>query len=155
VRLAGALNVESAAWSFLLTTPSLGVDSARGDVKTHEASVAHRLSTPLHAAPSQNTQRGDVNVTSAQALSEDKFHVGALDSACNRTCCGPVWMDSYLTSTQRMHLLVFNSSLVSSVEEEEERFKFGNCGLVTSAKCWRYQHVFLERLFLSGFQWCL
>ena len=96
----------------------------------------HRLSTPLHEAPSQNTQRGDVNVTSAQALSEDKFHAGALDSACNRTCCGPVWMDSYLTSSQRMHTLVFNSSLVSSVEEEE-RFKFGNGGLVTSAKCWR------------------
>ena len=64
MRLAEALNVESAAWSFLLTTPSLGVDPARSHVKTHEASVAHRLSTPLHEAPSQNTQRGDVNVTS-------------------------------------------------------------------------------------------
>ena len=48
--------------------------------------------------------------------------MGALDPACNRTCCGPVWIDSYLTSSQRMHLLVFNSSLVSSVEEEEELF---------------------------------
>ena len=98
-------------------------------LKPHETSAVHRLAIPLHEALLQNTQRDGENLA-AQALSEDKFHVGALDSACNRTCCGPQWMESYVAAPPAI------SSLISTVEETE-RFKFGNGDLVTSAKRWR------------------
>ena len=84
----------------------------------------------------QSIQRdGQLRAASAQALSGDKFHVGALDSACSRTCCGPVWMDSYMAKLAQLappHVvdLVFTA-------EEQERFKFGNGGLVTSSKRFR------------------
>ena len=134
---------ELAISSSLTSTPSPGAVEIPNTIepKTHEASVVHRLSVPSHEALSQSIQRdGQLRAASVQALSEDKFHVGALDSACNRTCCGPVWMDSYMAKLAQLappHVvdLVFTA-------DEQERFKFGNGGLVTSSKRFRGQHVF-------------
>ena len=107
VRIAEALNSELAISSSLTSTPSPGAveTNLTSETKTYEASVVHRLSVPLHEALSQSTQRDDqLRNSSAQALSEDKFHVGALDSACNRTCCGPVWMESYISKLAKSFL---------------------------------------------------
>ena len=132
VRLAEALTVNAdgtTTSTSISTTPSVD-----GILKPHETSVVHRLSTPLHEALIQNNQR-DSDSSAVQVLSEDKFHVGALDSACNRTCCGPIWMDSYVAALSK-NAPPSITALVSSVEETE-RFKFGNGGLVTSSKRWR------------------
>ena len=136
VRLAEALNTE-------FTTPSpvssahasSTVPSAAGvasEPMHHEASVVHRLSVPLHEALSQPTQRDDLMQCPPQGLAEDKYSVGALDSACNRTCCGPAWMDTYLKKLSEPGSPGI-ASLVSTVDEQE-RFKFGNGGLVASTK---------------------
>lgn len=97
--------------------------------------MTHRLSAPLHEALSQSTQRGDAVSAVPQVLNDDKYHVGALDSACNRTCCGPLWMDSYVAHLSQ-HAPAEISFLVSTVDEEG-RCKFGNGGLVASSKRWR------------------
>ena len=131
VRLAEALEIETAA-------PSVGhgtSDDVNIAGKSHEAAVVHRLSTPLHEALEQSNQRADLSLRSAQVLSNDKLQVGALDSACNRTCCGECWMDSYLNDLRSSAPFMF-SSLVCSVDEQE-RFRFGNGGTVTSSKRWR------------------
>ena len=132
VRLAEALTVN--ADGSTTSTPISTTPSVDGILKPHETSVVHRLSTPLHEALIQNNQR-DSDASTVQVLSEDKFHVGALDSACNRTCCGPIWMDSYVAALSK-NAPTSITALVSSVEETE-RFKFGNGGLVTSSKRWR------------------
>ncbi|CAK9110253.1 unnamed protein product [Durusdinium trenchii] len=67
-------------------------------------------------------------------LAEDKHLVGALDSACNRTCSGPRWLEGYLKQVREGPTWIH--SLVSHVEEAE-RFKFGNGGLAPSSKRWR------------------
>ena len=108
--------------------------------KVHEASMVHRLdSVPLHEALSQSTQaggRGSEPIDElAQESNEGVLMVGALDSASNRTCCGTQWLGSHLRQIHRLAPSTV-SSLVES-EDEQERFKFGNGGVLTSSKRWR------------------
>lgn len=67
-------------------------------------------------------------------LPPDKELVGALDSACNRTCAGRDWLRGYLQylkgSPQYVQDLV-------QMHEENENFRFGNNGVVPSMQRWR------------------
>ena len=109
VRLAEVLNTEFTTPSPVSSAHASSTVPSAGGVASepmhHEASVVHRLSVPLHEALSQPTQRDDLMQCPPQGLAEDKYSVGALDSACNRTCCGPAWMDTYLKSCQSLEVL--------------------------------------------------
>ena len=51
--------------------------------------------------------------------------MGVLDSACNRTCCGHVWLEHYLYALKAAPKVI--QGLVSQ-QVEQETFKFGNGG---------------------------
>ena len=62
-----------------------------------------------------------------ETISPEKYGTGALDSACNRSCSGPVVIDHYrrqLVGTPVEHLI--------KVVKECERFKFGDSGILHS-----------------------
>lgn len=67
-------------------------------------------------------------------LASDKKLVGALDSACNRTCSGAVWINNYIDSLSSAPHFIKN--LITSTPENEV-FRFGNGGCTTSFKRYR------------------
>ena len=85
-------------------------------------------------------------VSNAVSLSVDKKMVGALDSACNRTCAGSYWMETYLAGLENAPSWIF--SLVS-VQPEEEVFKFGNGGVQVSRRRIRIPMMVGEDLVLA------
>ena len=64
---------------------------------------------------------------STSLLAGDKKLVGALDSACNRTVCGRLWYENYMSSLRASPAWEAVGDLVKS-EPERETFKFGNDG---------------------------
>ena len=70
-----------------------------------------------------------------QALADEKLLVGALDSACNRTCCGQQWLDQYLEQLRKS--APHHVQCLISHMDEFEKFKFGNGGIAPSSKRWR------------------
>ena len=69
--------------------------------------------------------------TAARGPSADKAVVGALDSACNRTCAGEPWIVELLREAP-----IEVQALVTT-EPETEQFKFGNGGILPSTLRWR------------------
>ena len=67
-------------------------------------------------------------------LASDKKLVGALDSACNRTCSGAIWINNYIDSLSTAPHFIKN--LITSTPENEV-FRFGNGGCNTSFKRFR------------------
>ena len=55
--------------------------------------------------------------------------IGALDSACNRTCSGNVWLNHYLKSPEKAPKEIQN---LIKASPESEVFRFGNGGCKTS-----------------------
>ena len=78
----------------------------------------------------------EVNV--AHGLTGDKRLVGALDSACNRTCTGTEWLNSFLKELQKAPPWI--QSLIAT-KEEHETFRFGNGGTQVSLQRWRLPTV--------------
>lgn len=76
----------------------------------------------------------EVNAASASPLSWDKRLVGALDTACNRTCTGTTWLSTYLQCLQGAPEHI--RKLAFSVPEHEV-FRFGNGGTQVSEERWR------------------
>ncbi len=70
----------------------------------------------------------------ASSLARDKMLVGALDTACNRTCTGTTWLQSYLKGLEEAPSYV--RKLVCRVNEHEV-FRFGNGGTQVSHDRWR------------------
>ena len=70
----------------------------------------------------------------AATLAGDKMLVGALDTACNRTCTGSTWLRSYLD-----HLKEAPSYIRKMVQrvDEHEVFRFGNGGTQVSHDRWK------------------
>ena len=60
-----------------------------------------------------------------KVLSLDKRMIGALDSACNRTCSGNVWLNHYLKSLEKAPKEI--KDLIKA-SPESEVFRFGNGG---------------------------
>lgn len=85
------------------------------------------------------------SASASQALATERHLVGALDSACNRSCAGPKWLESFLQQLEGAPEAV--RSLLTSVDESE-RFKFGNGGLAPSSKRWRLPIAIEERTVL-------
>ena len=149
VKLAEALNV-SAVESSLAVTSEQPIVSTAPSTSPHEASmVMHVSSMSLEAAlcaSLSSASHSTLISNASQAMPDDKLEVGALDSACNRTCAGPVWMDSYMTKLHKeapQHV----QDLVVSVDEVEN-FRFGNGGMAPSSKRWRIPAVICEQIIL-------
>ena len=82
-------------------------------------------------------QQKEINVVDS-SLARDKMLVGALDTACNRTCTGTSWLQSYLKCLDEAPTYV--RKLVCRVNEHEV-FRFGNGGTQVSYDRWRLPAV--------------
>ncbi|CAE7641422.1 RE2 [Symbiodinium sp. CCMP2456] len=71
--------------------------------------------------------------------------IGALDSACNRTCAGPRWLQNYLSLLESCAPEQVRG-MVRTVTEKEA-FKFGNGGVTPSYERWRLPGILCGRLF--------
>ncbi|CAE7353498.1 unnamed protein product, partial [Symbiodinium sp. KB8] len=69
----------------------------------------------LSAALRSGSSAAASEVMAASALSHDKALVGALDSACNRTCAGEEWILGYLQSCRRRPRKFNGATLPSGV----------------------------------------
>ena len=134
------------------TPPSSAGASGNGSMvggQVHEVSmVSHMSLVPLNQALEVSMSRTSHStlMSSAKALTSDKCFVGALDSACNRTCAGTDWLQGYLSKVH--HEAPPNiQSLVLSLEEKEN-FRFGNGSLVPSTTRWRIPCVVGESVIL-------
>lgn len=114
------------------------VSPSGGQSPIHEASmVVHYSGMSLGQALHQtliNHEHSTMSSSNSRVLEEDKHLVGALDSACKRTCAGPQWLDRYLLKLKSAPSEI--SGLITSVDESEN-FRFGNGGVVPSGKRWR------------------
>ena len=70
---------------------------ALANQEAHEVHMVMSLSAALRSGSSAAASE----VMAASALSHDKALVGALDSACNRTCAGEEWILGYLAELQK------------------------------------------------------
>ena len=100
----------------------------------------------LEQALAQNVSRSALVTGNETMLAQDKQLVGALDSACNRTCAGQVWVNNYLDALHRF-APPFVQSLIQC-EDESENFRFGNNGVVPSIQRWRLPAMIGETLVL-------
>ena len=71
--------------------------------------------------------------------------MGALDSACNRTCCGPTWLEQYRAALEGAPDFVKEMEMVVS---ECEAFRFGNGSSTPSYARWRLPALLDGNLFL-------
>ena len=120
VKVAEALNTEHEE----ITTPDHEVMMLR-----HESPV---LTDAFLSTVQQFHEPKEVN---ALGLALDKRLVGALDSACNRTCTGADWLKGYLRGLETSA----PSEVLDLVRREPERetFRFGNGGTQVSEERWR------------------
>ena len=112
VKITESLNTEHAVEVADAEAPAVG----------HEVLACSASETSLQEALKIGRETSQAPVPQ---LSSDKKMVGALDSACNRTCTGEVWLQHYLQSLKDAPLEIQN--LVKSVPEREV-FRFGNGG---------------------------
>ena len=92
-----------------------------------------KLTADFETAFNQSHMPKEVNLV--QGLTKDKRLVGALDSACNRTCTGCEWLSSYLTCLRESAPKAVLELVL--VEDENETFRFGNGGCQKSSQRWR------------------
>ena len=97
----------------------------------------------LEQALSQSVSKACIPASAKDSLPPDKELVGALDSACNRTCAGPDWLKGYLCRLQ--HAPSGIRDLVQ-MHAESENFRFGNNGVVPSLQRWRLPAMLGETL---------
>ena len=111
-----------------------------GTEESHEALVVSHgdLGQALFQDALISASRSQVNVQVVEL-------VGALDSACNRTCCGPAWLAKYRAALDEAPDFVKN--LVESVSECEA-FRFGNGSSTPSYARWRLPALLDGKLFL-------
>ena len=117
VRVAEALTTELSA------DPTAPADEA------HEVLTLSRVSRPSTLSEALR-QSNEVHVSQLASLSMDKRLMGALDSACNRTCCGTAWLDHYLTALNAAPQEI--KCLVQQCPEQET-FRFGDGGAQKSS----------------------
>ena len=86
----------------------------------------------LAALEQSHMEPKEVNVTALMA--RDKRLVGALDSACNRTCTGTEWLAGFLESLKKAPQPVRD---LVTCRPEHEVFRFGNGGTQVSSERWR------------------
>jgi transposase InsO family protein len=99
----------------------------------------------LEQALAQNLTRSALVSDQQSPLPADKELVGALDSACNRTCTGTVWLEQYLAALKNAPKFVQD---LIHCEPESENFRFGNNGVVPSIQRWRLPTLIGQTLVL-------
>ena len=121
-------------------------DLHEASVVSHDGLFGMPLDQALFATAPSREHSTLASVSTLQVLADDKHLVGALDSACNRTCAGPQWLDGYMLELRRMS----PSWIVDLIEshDEQENFRFGNGGLVTSSRRWRVPALVSGKLIL-------
>ena len=116
--------------------------SASGD---HEiAMVAAETASNLRQALLSSNGSPMGSRVGSLALAADQQLVGALDTACNRTCTGTTWLASYLSTMK--HAPPEIQALISKVPENET-FRFGNGGVQVSHERWRLPTMIGKILF--------
>ena len=110
-------------------TTEMAVDADVDDTPAHEVMTTSRVSRPSTLAEALQGSH-EVHVGQLASLSLDKRLMGALDSACNRTCCGSAWVEHYLAALQSAPEAI--QQLVSR-SQEQETFKFGDGGTQKSS----------------------
>ena len=115
------------AHDVLVCEPGKGNETLVGEVFGSEA-------LNLEQALLQSFSQGVSVPKQSLGLPRDKELVGALDSACNRTCAGPDWLRGYLQALKEAPNSI--QDLVK-MESENENFRFGNNGVVPSLQRWR------------------
>ena len=90
------------------------------DAPCHEVLVLQSLSEALAASSA-----------SCPGLSLDKHYVAAVDSACNRSCAGHVWIQKALEVLKEAPSYV--QDLVQ-FKNEQDHFRFGNGGVLKSSR---------------------
>ena len=115
-------------------------------VVSHDGFLGMPLDQALFATTPPREHSTLASATTLQVLADDKHLVGALGSACNRTCAGPQWLDGYMLELRHMP----PSWVMDLVEshDEHENFRFGNGGLVTSSRHWRLPALVSGKLIL-------
>ena len=91
-----------------------------------------------------STQEDPPEVPLIAGLARDKMLVGALDTACNRTVTGMIWLKGFLEELKHAPQEV--QSLVKR-EDEVEMFRFGNGGVQKSVERWRLPMMVGNTLF--------
>ena len=111
-------------------------EAIHDEVVEHEVQMASCESfLPLDEALRQSHRSpNDVLSVPLPQLMADKRLVGALDSACNRTCSGDVWLKGYLR--ELIHAPMEIRNLIATMDENET-FRFGNGGTQQSKQRWR------------------
>ena len=110
-------------------TETLNTEHLPEEPLLDEASTGHEVlmvTTDTFQLPlSEVLAQSNELVAPNPRLASDKRFVGALDSACNRTCAGSSWLRWYLESLKEAPQAV--QDLVLQVPEDE-LFRFGNGG---------------------------
>lgn len=111
----------------------------------HEVMTMSRILYPSSLEEAL-TKSHETCASQVQRLSLDKKLMGALASACNRTCCGTVWLKHYLNA-----LLAAPQAIQSLVQQrpEQEVFKFGDGGTQRSTVRYRLPMVVGDDLVLT------
>ena len=121
-------------------TEALNTEHEEVATDGHEVLMVQRQSPVLSDAFLETVQNfHEPKEVNALGLAVDKRLMGALDSACNRTCTGSDWLHSFLTvlrATAPKEVV----DLVRS-EPEHETFRFGNGGTQVSNERWRLPTV--------------
>lgn len=147
VRVAEAVPVHSADVTEVASLPLHDVLMVEAPTLDHEVMmISGGSDTLLEQALVQNVSRSALVAGSEPMLPQDKQLVGALDSACNRTCAGQVWVNNYLDAIRQL-APPFVQSLILC-EDECENFRFGNNGVVPSIQRWRLPAMIGETLVL-------
>ena len=111
-------------------------ETAAANVVEHEVSMVQldRGQSLDEAFQNSRSKFAEVNSANEPSLSWDKKLVGALDSACNRTCTGTTWLNNYLQNLKNAPPEI--QALVCH-EPEKETFRFGNGATKASLERWR------------------
>ncbi|CAK9043510.1 unnamed protein product [Durusdinium trenchii] len=139
VRLTEAFQAEHVVEPTSSPPPSSTSPLPESQGSMHEVNMVLHSTTPLPLDRALEQSMASalnstlISTSAPQGLAEEKHLVGALDSACNRSCAGPVWVESYLKQIESAP--PFIRDLLQSVSESE-RFKFGHGGLAISPKRW-------------------
>ena len=94
-----------------MNSHSVAEVEALANQEVNEVHMVMSLSAALRSGSSAAASE----VMAASALSHDKALVGALDSACNRTCAGEEWILGYLQSCRRRPRKFNGATLPSGV----------------------------------------
>ena len=112
------------------------VNTVAADTPPNEILMMSSAALSLDEAFQLSTKRAatEHEIMATPGATAEKALVGALDSACNRTCAGETWLQNYVAMLHTAPPWI--QGLVAKAPETE-RFRFGNGAVLPSATRWR------------------